>query len=62
MEIRPTMASATPQIHTSATAPQAAQTQSVAEQQPQESFLASADGPVNLIITNDDKAKLRKSV
>ena len=31
MEIRPTMASATPQIHTSAKAPQAAQTQSVAE-------------------------------
>lgn len=60
MEIRPTMASATPQIHTSAKAPQAAQTQSVAEQQPQESFLASADGPVNLIITNDDKAKLEE--
>ncbi|MGM9998161.1 MAG: S8 family peptidase [Candidatus Bruticola sp.] len=58
MEIRPTMSAPTSQIYTGA---KSAPTQAPVEKQPEETFIASSNnGPVNLIITNSDKAKLEE--
>lgn len=59
MDIRPTMSAFTPQVYNNSNTEQT-MAAPAADKQPEETFISSANGAVNLIVTNDDKSKLEE--